>query len=65
MGSFVPADEATIGVVDRLFARIGASDNVVKHLSTFHLEMTETAHILQQATLRSFVILDEIGTLTL
>ena len=65
MGSFVPADEAIIGVVDRLFARIGASDNVVKHLSTFHLEMTETAHILQQATLRSFVILDEIGTLTL
>ena len=62
MGSFVPAAEARVGVVDRLFARIGASDNVAKHMSTFHMEMTETANILTTATPRSFVILDEIGT---
>lgn len=61
MGSFVPADSATLGVVDRLFARVGASDNVAKHLSTFHMEMTETANILTNATNKSFVILDEIG----
>lgn len=61
MGSFVPATEAQVGVVDRLFARIGASDNVAKHMSTFHMEMTETANILTTATPRSFVILDEIG----
>ena len=61
MGSFVPASSAKVGVVDRLFARIGASDNVAKHMSTFHMEMTETANILSTATPRSFVILDEIG----
>lgn len=61
MGSFVPAASAQVGVVDRLFARIGASDNVAKHMSTFHMEMTETANILTMATPRSFVILDEIG----
>ena len=61
MGSFVPAEEATIGAVDRLFARVGASDNVVRHMSTFHLEMNETANILSNATPHSFVILDEIG----
>ena len=61
MGSFVPAMSAEVGVVDRLFARIGASDNVAKHMSTFHMEMTETANILTTATPRSFVILDEIG----
>lgn len=51
-----------IGVVDRLYARIGASDNVVKHMSTFYMEMKETAHIISSATSKSFVILDEIGT---
>ena len=61
MGSFVPAESATLGIVDRLFARVGASDNVSKHLSTFHLEMKETAHILTNATSRSLLILDEIG----
>ena len=61
MGSFVPADSAHLGVTDSLFARVGASDNVVKHMSTFHLEMTEVAHILTNATSKSFVILDEIG----
>lgn len=50
-----------VGVADRLFARIGACDNVVKHMSTFHMEMSETAHILSNATPSSFVILDEIG----
>ena len=63
MGSFVPADSAHLGVTDSLFARVGASDNVVKHMSTFHLEMTEVAHILTNATSKSFVILDEIGEL--
>ena len=63
MGSFVPADSAHLGVTDSLFARVGASDNVVKHMSTFHLEMTEVAHILSNATSKSFVILDEIGKL--
>ena len=63
MGSFVPADSAHLGVTDSLFARVGASDNVVKHMSTFHLEMTEVAHILTNATSKSFVILDEIGKL--
>lgn len=62
MGSFVPADSALLGVTDSLFARVGASDNVVKHMSTFHLEMMEVAHILANATPKSFVILDEIGT---
>ena len=62
MGSFVPADSALLGITDSLFARVGASDNVVKHMSTFHLEMTEVAHILANATSKSFVILDEIGT---
>ena len=49
------------GVVDKLFARIGASDNVANRQSTFHVEMKETAHILNNATPSSFVILDEIG----
>ncbi len=60
-GSFVPAESATLGVVDRLFARVGASDNIARHISTFHMEMTETANILSNATDRSFVVLDEIG----
>lgn len=61
MGGFVPAEKAVMGVVDRLFARVGASDNVVHHMSTFHMEMSETALILSSATPRSFVILDEVG----
>ena len=47
--------------MDRLFARIGAGDNVVKHMSTFHMEMSETAHIISHATPHSLVIVDEIG----
>ena len=61
MGSFVPAKEAQIGVVDRIFTRIGASDNIIRGQSTFMVEMMETARILNQATSRSLVILDEIG----
>ena len=60
-GSFVPASEATIGLVDRLFSRVGASDNLARGRSTFMVEMVETAAILSQATERSFVILDEVG----
>lgn len=60
-GSFVPADAATIGVVDRIFARIGASDELHTGMSTFMVEMTETANILHHATEQSLVILDEIG----
>ncbi|MEX0711358.1 MAG: DNA mismatch repair protein MutS [Pirellulales bacterium] len=61
MGSFVPAGEATIGVADRIFARVGASDELVRGQSTFMVEMTETARILNMATAKSLVILDEIG----
>ncbi len=61
MGSYVPAKEANIGVVDKIFSRVGASDNLAKGQSTFMVEMTETAHILTNATNRSLVILDEIG----
>lgn len=61
MGSFVPAKTAHIGTVDKIFSRVGASDNLAKGQSTFMVEMTETAHILQHATARSLVILDEIG----
>jgi DNA mismatch repair protein MutS len=61
MGSFVPADEAHIGIVDRLFSRVGAADDLARGRSTFMVEMVETAAILNQATPRSFVILDEIG----
>ncbi|HEY5973913.1 MAG TPA: DNA mismatch repair protein MutS, partial [Geobacteraceae bacterium] len=61
VGSFVPAQEATVGVVDRIFTRVGASDNLARGQSTFMLEMTETANILRYATPRSLVILDEIG----
>jgi DNA mismatch repair protein MutS len=60
-GSFVPAGEATVGLVDRLFSRVGASDNLARGRSTFMVEMVETAAILAQATPRSFVILDEVG----
>jgi DNA mismatch repair protein MutS len=61
MGCFVPAREAKIGVVDRVFTRIGALDNIMRGQSTFMVEMTETARILNQANSRSLVILDEIG----
>jgi DNA mismatch repair protein MutS len=61
MGSFVPASEAHIGVADRLFSRVGAADDLARGRSTFMVEMVETAAILNQATARSFVILDEIG----
>ena len=61
VGSFVPATKARIGVVDRLFTRVGASDNLVRGQSTFMMEMSETSAILHTATKRSLVLLDEIG----
>jgi DNA mismatch repair protein MutS len=61
IGSFVPASSARIGVVDRLFTRVGASDNLVRGQSTFMVEMSETSAILHTATARSLVLLDEIG----
>src|SRR5712691_1597955 len=61
MGSFVPARAARIGVIDRLFSRVGAADDLARGRSTFMVEMVETAAILNQATKRSLVILDEIG----
>ncbi len=60
-GSYVPAQSATLTLVDRLFSRVGASDNLARGRSTFMVEMVETAAILAQATERSFVILDEVG----
>ena len=60
-GSFVPAKSARLGIADRLFSRVGASDNLARGRSTFMVEMVETAAILSQATERSFVILDEVG----
>jgi DNA mismatch repair protein MutS len=61
IGAYVPAQKAVIGVVDRLFSRVGASDDLARGRSTFMVEMVETAAILNQATERSLVILDEIG----
>lgn len=61
IGSFVPADSANIGVVDRIFTRVGASDDLASGQSTFMVEMTEVANILRNATSRSLLILDEIG----
>lgn len=61
MGSFVPAKEAEIGVVDRVFTRVGAADDLAAGQSTFMVEMTELAHILHHATRRSLIILDEVG----
>nr|NGX38266.1 DNA mismatch repair protein MutS [Chlamydiota bacterium] len=61
MGSFVPAGRARLGVIDKVFSRIGASDDLARGQSTFMVEMTETANILNNATERSLVILDEIG----
>src|SRR5207237_6903387 len=61
MGSFVPAKGATVGIADRIFTRVGASDELSRGQSTFMVEMTEAANILNNATERSLVILDEIG----
>jgi DNA mismatch repair protein MutS len=61
MGSFVPAREAKVGLLDRVFTRVGASDQILRGQSTFMVEMQETAHILRHATSRSLVLLDEIG----
>jgi DNA mismatch repair protein MutS len=61
MGSFVPADSLRLGLVDRIYTRIGASDNVARGRSTFMVEMTETATILNTATRRSLILLDEMG----
>ena len=61
MGSYVPADEAVLPVIDRVFTRIGAADNLARGRSTFMVEMTETAVILNTATRDSFIVLDEIG----
>ncbi|MDZ7629951.1 MAG: hypothetical protein U5K74_01015 [Gemmatimonadaceae bacterium] len=61
MGSFVPAASARVGVADRVFTRVGASDNLVRGQSTFMVEMSETSAILHTATARSLVLLDEIG----
>ncbi|KAH0608867.1 uncharacterized protein H6S33_001095 [Morchella sextelata] len=60
-GSFVPAEYAEIGIVDRIFSRVGSADNLFRDQSTFMVEMMETAQILKQATPRSFVIMDEVG----
>jgi DNA mismatch repair protein MutS len=61
MGGFVPAEEASIGIVDRIFTRIGASDYLTRGQSTFMVEMIETANILNNATERSLILLDEVG----
>ena len=61
IGSFVPARSATVGIVDRIFTRIGASDDLASGQSTFMVEMSETANILKHATASSFIVLDEIG----
>ncbi len=61
MGSFVPAREARIGMVDRIYTRVGASDNLARGRSTFMVEMVETANILNTATNRSLILLDEVG----
>ena len=61
VGCFVPAERMRLGLVDRIYTRIGASDNVARGRSTFMVEMTETAAILNTATARSLVLLDEMG----
>ena len=61
MGSFVPAEKCEMGIVDRIFTRVGASDNLAAGKSTFFVEMAEMSHILNSATAKSFIILDEIG----
>ena len=61
LGSFVPADDANIGICDRIFTRVGASDDLASGQSTFMVEMTEVANILRNATKNSLIVLDEIG----
>jgi DNA mismatch repair protein MutS len=61
IGSYIPAQAATLSIVDRIFTRVGAADLLARGMSTFMLEMTETAHILRHATPRSLIILDEVG----
>jgi DNA mismatch repair protein MutS len=61
IGSYIPVQVARIGIVDRIFTRVGAADLLARGMSTFMLEMTETAHILRHATSRSLIILDEVG----
>ena len=61
MGSFVPADSADIGLVDRVFTRVGASDDLASGQSTFMVEMNEVSQIMKNATSKSLLILDEIG----
>ena len=61
MGSYIPAQAARLGIVDRIFTRVGAADLLARGMSTFMLEMTETAHILRHSTSRSLIILDEVG----
>lgn len=61
IGSFVPAKSAHIGIVDKIFTRVGASDDLASGQSTFMLEMLEVANILKNATSRSFLVFDEIG----
>ena len=61
IGSYIPAQAARLGIVDRIFTRVGAADLLARGMSTFMLEMTETAHILRHATPRSLIILDEVG----
>jgi DNA mismatch repair protein MutS len=61
MGSFIPADKAKIGIVDRIFTRVGASDDLKRGRSTFMVEMIEVAHILRRATENSLILLDEVG----
>ncbi|KAK6526416.1 DNA mismatch repair ATPase msh1 [Orbilia ellipsospora] len=60
-GSYVPADSAEIGIIDQIFSRVGSADDLYRSQSTFMVEMMETAHILRNATKRSFVIMDEVG----
>ncbi|WP_438819308.1 MutS-related protein, partial [Colwellia marinimaniae] len=61
IGSFVPAEKMTTSLIDRIFTRIGASDDLASGRSTFMVEMTETANILHNATANSLVLMDEIG----
>ena len=61
IGAFVPAKKAHLGIVDKIFCRVGASDNLARGESTFLVEMIETANILRSATSKSFVIMDEVG----
>jgi DNA mismatch repair protein MutS len=60
-GLFVPANKSTVGIVDAVLSRVGASDDLSKNRSTFMVEMQETAAILKRATAKSFVIMDEVG----